>query len=94
MGYTRKSPHPTQEQPLGVAYPGRTWTEHGTANWVGHLVTKLKAKGNNVLAYDFARGGDMVDGIERQVHQEFLPELALQPEWAPWKASDSLVRTL
>lgn len=78
------------EQPLGVSFPGYTWAEPGTANWVGHLVTRLKDQRIGVLVYDFGRGGDTVDGVERQIQEQFLPELALHPAWAPWSAGDSL----
>ncbi|KAJ3557005.1 hypothetical protein NM688_g1712 [Phlebia brevispora] len=90
VGYNRKSPHPTLEEPLGVPFPGMTWAEPGKANWVGHLVNRLKSKGTKVLVYDFALGGDTVDGVKRQIHREFLAELASQPEWAPWTSSDTL----
>ena len=91
VGYDRSCPHPTLEEPLGVPYPGTTWAESGKPNWVGHLLNKLQRRQISPLVYDFARGGDTVDGVERQIEQEFMPELAERPSWAPWENSDTLL---
>ncbi|OBZ75356.1 hypothetical protein A0H81_04312 [Grifola frondosa] len=45
------------------------------------------------LVYDYALGGDGVDGVRRQILQEFIPSLGGQPDWAPWTASDTLFIT-
>ena len=90
IGYDHTFPHPTLEQPLGVPFPGTTWGESDKANWVGHLVTRLRDQQQGVLVYDFAHSGDTVDGIERQINNLFLAELGNHPAWAPWAADDSL----
>lgn len=46
-----------------------------------------------LLVHDFARGGDTVDGVKRQVETSFLPDLGEKPQWAPWTATDSLFVT-
>jgi len=43
-----------------------------------------------LLVHNFARGGDTVDGVKRQIEISFLPDLGKKPEWAPWTATDSL----
>jgi hypothetical protein len=91
VGYDKTCPHPTVENPLGVAFPGTTYSEPDTPNWVGHLVTRLKSQDQSVLVYDFGLGGDTVHGVERQIKKEFMPELAAHPLWAPWKDADTLV---
>jgi hypothetical protein len=89
VGYTSNSPHPTPEEPLGVEYPGITWAEPEEPNWVGYMVTEYNPK-NSLLVYNFAVGGDTIDGVRRQIHTEFLPTLAVKPGWAPWTAEDTL----
>jgi len=46
-----------------------------------------------LLVHDFARGGDTVDGVRRQVERSFLPDLGKKPKWAPWTATNSLFVT-
>jgi hypothetical protein len=89
VGYSTKSPHPTPENPLGVDFPGITYAEPGEPNWVGHLVKKYSAS-PSVLVYDFARGGNRVDGVAHQFEDQFLPVLSTKPSWAPWTAEDTL----
>ncbi|EKM55345.1 carbohydrate esterase family 16 protein [Phanerochaete carnosa HHB-10118-sp] len=75
VGYDFKtSPRPTVDQPLGVPFPGSTWAEPEKANWVGHLVTRFEDQ-TRLVVYDFAKGGDTTEGVERQIKQEFLPNL-------------------
>lgn len=94
VGYNSKSPHPTHDQPLGVEFPGHTWCEPGKPNWVGHLVQQIRVhRTTNPLVYDYAIGGDTVDGVRRQVQHEFLPHLAPKPDWAPWTSEDTLFLT-
>lgn len=87
--WTRNDPHPTPEQPLGVDFPGLTYCEPGTPNWVGHLVTEY-AQHKEMLVYCYAVGGARVDGVKAQIKQRFLPEVGLKPEWARWSADDTL----
>jgi hypothetical protein len=89
VGYNSSSPHPTQLEPLGVPFPGDTWTEPGRANWVGHLIRNYSPN-PSLLIYDYAVGGDTVSGVEYQVRAHFQPTAAKKPDWAPWTADDSL----
>ncbi|KAI0713878.1 hypothetical protein C8Q76DRAFT_768744 [Earliella scabrosa] len=95
VGYiSSKSPHPTAEEPLGVPFPGYTWCEPGKPNWVGHFVQKVRAQLDmRLLVYNYARGGDTAEGVGRQVHDQFLPDLAPKPDWAPWSSDDTLFLT-
>ncbi|KAI0648557.1 hypothetical protein C8Q79DRAFT_906407 [Trametes meyenii] len=101
VGYNRKAPHPTLETPLGVKYPGTTWcgrfdreshTYIHEPNWVGHIINLSQASRvpSSLLVYDYALGGDRVDGVERQIRRDFLPDLAPKPDWAPWTSDDTL----
>ncbi|KAH9951458.1 SGNH hydrolase-type esterase domain-containing protein [Amylocystis lapponica] len=83
---------PRAEDPLGVAFPGSTYTEHDTPNWVGHLVTNYSNHGP-LLVYDYAVGGDTVAGVSQQVREMFLPRVGSHPFWAPWGPSDTLFIT-
>ncbi|KAI0737379.1 hypothetical protein C8Q80DRAFT_1115116 [Daedaleopsis nitida] len=94
VGYNSKSPYPTAEQPLGVEFPGNAWCEPGKPNWVGHLILQVKAQhGQQLLAYVYALGGDTVQGVKRQVHQQFIPHLSSRPHWAPWTSVDTIFMT-
>lgn len=64
-------------------------------NWVGHLVEIVKEQrgASSLLVYDYALGGDTVEGLKRQIHHDFLPHLALKPDWAPWSPEDTLFIT-
>ncbi|KAF7324897.1 Lipase-GDSL domain-containing protein [Mycena kentingensis (nom. inval.)] len=55
VGYDFSSSTPTAEDPLGVEFPGDTYTEGGP-NWVGHLVRTFAPK-NDWRVYDYAVGG-------------------------------------
>ena len=93
MGYNSKSPHPSPERPLGVPWPGNTWCERpDLPNWVGHIVQMMSTQRKDspeVLVFDYALGGDTVEGVRRQIHCDFLPHLAARPPWATWKESDT-----
>ncbi|TDL15150.1 hypothetical protein BD410DRAFT_778335 [Rickenella mellea] len=94
VGYTPASPHPSKDRPLGVDFPGRTYSEPGTPNWVGHFVRDLSPNpAEPLLAYTYAVGGHDVSGVVRQVEELFVPDVGRKPEWAPWKASDTLFIT-
>ncbi|PCH37995.1 carbohydrate esterase family 16 protein [Wolfiporia cocos MD-104 SS10] len=88
VGYELYSPYPTQEEPFGVAFPGKTYTEPETPNWVGHLVTEYTHQ--PVLVYDYAHGGDGVDEVCEQINYKFIPGVAAKPKWAPWQSTDTL----
>lgn len=75
---------PTEEEPLGVPFPGDTYTE-GPANWVGHLVKERK-----LLVHNYAQGGATVSGVRTQIIRNFLN---VHPPAIPWKANDTLFVT-
>lgn len=82
-----------------------TWAEADKPNWVGHLITKYcphprfdpakeeqsqEYRDHALLVYNYARGGDKVDGVQRQIQRFFLPKVGKKPEWAPWNADNTL----
>lgn len=67
-------PHPTENEPLGLPFPGDPWTDRGRPNWVGHLVTKYAP---HLRAYDYARGGEDVLGLIDQVRLRFTKQRGL-----------------
>lgn len=95
---------PNAQQPLGVKFPGYTFNEDGLSNWVGHLISKHcpepRFDPNGVqeeawiksplLVHDYAKGGDIVQGIQRQVERLFLLDLGKRPEWASWTECETL----
>lgn len=89
--YDSRSPHPTREEPLGVPFPGRTFTETGNLmNWVGYLVENRIAADQPVLVYDYAVGGHRVVDVAGQIHDQFMPIVGQKPDWAPWKSGNTL----
>lgn len=101
VGYNIDSPVPSEENPLGVMFPGRTFAEDGERggasygkstlpNWVGHLVTMRKEDGFPLLVYDYAVGGHTVREVRWQVQKQFLPLAGKRPAWAPWNAEETL----
>jgi len=90
VGYDSTCPHPTKEEPLGVEWPGTTYTEGEFApNWVGHLVAAHRPR-PDTLVFDYAVGGSRVHGVRQQIQREFLHEAGTKPKWAPWMPDDSL----
>ena len=55
---------------------------------MGYLATQYAP--SPMLVYDYAMGGDRVDGVRRQIEKDFLPHLAQKPRWAPWTGADTL----
>lgn len=95
VGYHSSAPIPEHEEPLGVPFPGRTYTETGNLpNWVGYLVEIRNAADQPVLVYDYAVGGNRVRDVGLQVHREFLPTVGQKPNWAPWKGMNTLFSKL
>ncbi|KAF8077883.1 hypothetical protein FPV67DRAFT_1463311 [Lyophyllum atratum] len=95
----------TALQPLGVPFPGSTWNEPNLCNWVGHLITKYfpRARFNPdgakqdaaylerpLLVYNYAKGGDTIPGVRRQIQSQFLPNVGQKPNWASWSGDTSL----
>jgi hypothetical protein len=105
IGHLSPLKKPNANNPLDIKFPGICWTEDGKPNWVGHLITKhyphprfdpSKAEqskeylDNPLLVYNYARGGEMVDGVGRQINQYFLPGVGQKPDWAPWTSENTL----
>ncbi|KAJ7198856.1 hypothetical protein GGX14DRAFT_373753 [Mycena pura] len=91
VGYDHHS-IPTREQPLGVEFPGTTFTDEGLPNWVGHLVTNYSL-GSRLLVYDYAVCGARVYDVENQIQAVFKAHIAEKPAWAPWAAKNALFVT-
>lgn len=91
IGYSSRSPVPTSSRPLGVAFPGQPVTESGLPNWLGYLVRDYGHGHANIIAYDYARRGDVVSGVSsEQVAREFIPSVGRRPGWAIWGPSDTI----
>ncbi|KAG8893344.1 hypothetical protein FRB99_001986, partial [Tulasnella sp. 403] len=91
VGYGLSSrTHPCEENPLGVPFPGTTSCEPSKPNWVGHLITD-----HGKLAYDYAIGGQRVEGAVDQITKVFLAMPVGRPDrgGVPWDASNSLFIT-
>ncbi|PVG02298.1 hypothetical protein CPB86DRAFT_780720 [Serendipita vermifera] len=90
--YTQTNPFPasqfvpTEEEPLGIPFPGITSTE-GPANWVGHLVYQRRPP---ILVYNYAISGHTVHGVANQVTHHFMDREA---PVVPWSAKDTLFIT-
>jgi len=83
------SKHPSPDLPLGVIFPGTTWTgQRDEPNWVGHIIHMYKEP--RLLVYNYAVGGAMTDGVIHQITKRFVPGVAKHPDWAPWKENDTL----
>ncbi|OCB85936.1 hypothetical protein A7U60_g7070 [Sanghuangporus baumii] len=101
VGYYPGWPAPSESEPLGIPFPGQTWTEGDmdsmgdstNANWVGHLVSFRRKDGKSLLVYDYAVGGHTINGMKSQVEKWFLPHAGKRPSWAPWDSKDSLFVT-
>ncbi|KAH8116759.1 hypothetical protein DFH11DRAFT_1505237 [Phellopilus nigrolimitatus] len=97
VGYNPQSPAPSAAEPLGVPFPGKTYTEPGTANWVGYLAREFCPSGSGdaepLLVYNYAQGGQTVNGVRLQAENQFLMSAGKKPHWAPWAADDTLFAT-
>ena len=97
--------HPSPLNPLGVSYPGETFC-YGEPNWVGHFVTKYSPGSNfiphteldergtavpsSIVVFDYAVGGDAVQGVRTQISRQFFGHIACKPDWAAWTSQDTL----
>ncbi|CAE6380245.1 unnamed protein product [Rhizoctonia solani] len=81
-------PVPTDLNPIGVPYPGVTWIDG--PNYLGY--TTVKYNQSRLLSYDYAMGGNTVQGVRKQIMEDFLSTRGAghKPWYAPWTASDSL----
>jgi len=87
----KDTPSPTDDNPLGIEYPGITYAEEGKPNWVGFLATVYNA--SSLLVYNYALGGATVEGVVDQVERNFLPKAGKKPLTTPWTERDSLFIT-
>lgn len=88
VGYRHSKDKCTPEQPLGIEYPGVTYAEPGTPNWVGYLVNEYKIH-EEMVAYCYAVGGSVVEGVKStQIEKWFLEGAGKKP--TQWTATDSL----
>ncbi|KAJ7062001.1 hypothetical protein C8F01DRAFT_1056884 [Mycena amicta] len=79
VGYDFSSHVPTQNNPLGIQFPGDTYTEFPELpNWVGHLI-KTHAPENDWLVFDYAVGGARVHDVGHQVRLGFEKDIADGP---------------
>ncbi|KAK7691521.1 hypothetical protein QCA50_004920 [Cerrena zonata] len=86
--------YPSEEHPLGIAYPGVTYAEPDQPNWVGYLATEFSpAPGHPLVVFDYAVGGQTVEGVASQIKDQFMDHIADRPEWAQWSSSDTLFAT-
>ncbi|KAI0670369.1 hypothetical protein C8Q78DRAFT_1035867 [Trametes maxima] len=90
--YNKVTTYPSDDAPLGIEFPGVTWAEPAMPNWVGYLITEYSPY-TKLLVYDYAVGGESVQGVRKQVQVNFLPRVGEKPSWAPWSAGDSLFVT-
>ncbi|KAG9007698.1 hypothetical protein FRB90_009251 [Tulasnella sp. 427] len=89
VGYRHgSSPQPTKEHPLGMEYPGTTWTERDEANWVGHLVNQYTH--SHPLVYNFAVGGHTLEGYREQIIDSFIDGVGREDSGVAWTAENSL----
>ncbi|KAG8945383.1 hypothetical protein FRC04_000833 [Tulasnella sp. 424] len=89
VGYRHgTSPQPTKERPLGVEYPGTTWTEQNEANWVGHLINQYTH--SNPVVYNYAVGGHTLKGYAQQILRGFLDGPGQEDSGVGWTAENSL----
>ncbi|CAE6529921.1 unnamed protein product [Rhizoctonia solani] len=99
-------PIPTDSNPMGVPYPGlpfsprhcsstltpyllgTTWIDG--ANYAGYMTMRYNQ--SRLLTWDYAVGGSTVQGVKKQVLEDFLSMRGAghKPWYAPWTASDSL----
>ena len=80
---------------MGVPFPGDTYAEPGQPNWVGYMARDFKPKNaageeQPLLVFDYAIGGQTVDGVKVQAERYFLPTAGRRPDWAPWTSADTL----
>jgi len=84
-------PDPSDEEPIGVPFPGVTSCETGLPNWVGHLVTEYSF--SPLLVYNYAVSGSTVTNVRMQIESYFYPKVGSKPRPVPWTADNSLFVT-
>nr|GAT52019.1 predicted protein [Mycena chlorophos] len=81
VGYDVSSPNPTPSEPLGVEFPGITYCEEGSPNWVGYFVANEEGD-SDWRVYDYAEGGARVHDVKRQVKRALDAEDIGEGEWS------------
>ncbi|KAG8983886.1 hypothetical protein FRB94_002247 [Tulasnella sp. JGI-2019a] len=81
---------PTEERPIGVEWPGHTWSKNQPV-WVNHLINIYAEE--TLLVYDYAEGGHTVRNVAMQVKDAFLTGAGREDRGNTWKAEDSLFVT-
>ncbi|KAJ3562000.1 hypothetical protein NP233_g9845 [Leucocoprinus birnbaumii] len=104
--YLKKTPDCTN--PMCVEFPGICWTEEGKPNWVGcgqcfvikcprynptESTQSQEYQDDPLLIYNYAKAGDKVDGVSKQIVH--LSGVGQKSKWArpPWKADNTLFVT-
>jgi len=88
VGFPPTCPEPDKANPIGVPWPGSTWSEDKPI-WVGHLIDRYTKQ--DLLVYDYAIGGYTVTGVAAQIQDYFLKSDGPgSDERKRWKAEDSL----
>ncbi|KAF7303687.1 Lipase-GDSL domain-containing protein [Mycena indigotica] len=92
VGYDFASHVPTTEEPLGIPFPGETYTEPSTPNWVGHFITTCAVE-NKWVVFDYAVGGASVHDVWHQVKFCFKDDIADASSKADWATENTLFVT-
>ncbi|KZS92110.1 hypothetical protein SISNIDRAFT_474841 [Sistotremastrum niveocremeum HHB9708] len=79
----------TEDNPLGVEWPGNPFCETNQPNWVGYIARDRKESDNPLLVFDYAVGGHTVQGVINQVNDYFTPN----QESIQWYPNDTLFVT-
>jgi len=96
---------PSDDEPLGIRFPGFTYTGDVNPNWVRLRLLPTFAITDNfvqvgylvteycqskLLVYSYAQGGHTCNDLVRQVRGKFLPTVGKKPPTAPWTAENAL----
>ncbi|KAH7344746.1 hypothetical protein B0J17DRAFT_636698 [Rhizoctonia solani] len=84
-------PCSTADLPLGIPFPGYTWTEaQGKPNWVGYLLKTWPFE-RPLLIHDFALGGDTVHDMEEAIDGPYRKLISSHCKFNEhWNAANSL----
>jgi len=89
--FNMPGPEPSDEEPLGLPFPGITTCEPGRANWIGHLITEYSL--SPLLVYNYAMSGATASDVRTQIETFFLPRAGAPSRKVPWTAENSLFIT-
>ena len=91
VGFELTKAIPTRYMPLGIEFPGITYTEDmKLPNWVGHLITMSQKENLYLIVHDYAIGGQTVSGVKNQATKRFIPHAGQKPDYFPWTEEDTL----